>query len=103
MTVLQRQVEITCTGVTQGGVITGDLFVGTGGQRRDFAIELVASGLATVDQRKIDCKSSSFDMQGYGQYHSKTLYLNLSLIVPLLHRWRSAKDYDRFSDGCTEQ
>jgi len=54
MTVLQRQVEIFCNGVTQGGVITGDLFVGTGGQRRDFAIELVASGLATVDQRKID-------------------------------------------------
>lgn len=54
MTVNQRSVEITCTGVTQGGVMTGDLFVGQGGQRRDYAIELVASGLATVDQRKID-------------------------------------------------
>lgn len=34
--------------------MTGDLFVGSGAQRRDFGIELVASGLATVDQRKID-------------------------------------------------
>lgn len=34
--------------------MTGDLYVGQGAQRRDFAVELVASGLATVDQRKID-------------------------------------------------
>lgn len=34
--------------------MTGNLFVGQGAQRRDFSIELVASGLATVDQRKID-------------------------------------------------
>jgi len=54
MNVLQRQVEIQCTGVTNGGVMTGNLFVGQGAQRRDFSIELVASGLATVDQRKID-------------------------------------------------
>lgn len=54
MTVLQRTAEIICTGVTSGGVITGDMFVGTGGQRRDYSLELVASGLATVDQRKID-------------------------------------------------
>jgi len=54
MTVQQRQVEIVCTGVTQGGVMTGDLFVGQGAQRRNYCAELVASGLATVDQRKID-------------------------------------------------
>lgn len=54
LNVLQRQVEIVCTGVTQGGVMTGDLFVGQGDQRRDYCIELVASGLATIDQRKID-------------------------------------------------
>ena len=54
LNVMQRTVEINCTGVTQGGVMTGDLFVGTGAQRRDYSIELVASGLATVDQRKID-------------------------------------------------
>jgi hypothetical protein len=54
LTVLQRTVEITCTGVTNGGVITGDMFVGKGGQRRDYTLELVGSGLATVDQRKID-------------------------------------------------
>lgn len=50
----QRQVEIECSGVTQGGVMTGDLYVGQEVQRRNYCIELVASGLATVDQRKID-------------------------------------------------
>ena len=54
LNILQRQVEVVCTGVTQGGVMTGDLYVGQGGQRRDYCIELVASGLASVDQRKID-------------------------------------------------
>mmetsp|Transcript_23121 Transcript_23121/g.48775 ORF Transcript_23121/g.48775 Transcript_23121/m.48775 type:complete len:940 (+) Transcript_23121:105-2924(+) len=54
MNVQQRQVDIICTGVTQGGVMTGDLYVGQGAQRRNYCIELVASGLATVDQRKID-------------------------------------------------
>mmetsp|Transcript_16747 Transcript_16747/g.21996 ORF Transcript_16747/g.21996 Transcript_16747/m.21996 type:complete len:422 (+) Transcript_16747:1-1266(+) len=54
LTILQRTVEITCTGVTMGGVITGDIFVGSGAQRRDYSMELVAAGLATVDQRKID-------------------------------------------------
>lgn len=54
LNILQRQVEIECTGVTQGGVMTGDLYVGQGGQRRNYCVELVASGLVTVDQRKID-------------------------------------------------
>lgn len=54
LTVLQRTVEITCTGVTMGGVITGSIFVGQGVQHRDYSLELVGAGLATVDQRKID-------------------------------------------------
>jgi len=54
MNIQQRQVEIVCTGVTQGGVVTGDLYVGQAAQRRNYCAELVASGLATVDQRKID-------------------------------------------------
>ena len=54
LTVLQRSVEISCSGVTTGGVITGTMFVGQGGQRRDYALELVGAGLSTVDQRKID-------------------------------------------------
>lgn len=54
LTILQRQIEITCNGVTNGGVITGSIFVGTGSQRRDYALEMVGAGLATVDQRKID-------------------------------------------------
>ena len=54
LTVLQRTVEINCTGVTNGGVITGSMFVGQGGARTDYSLELVGAGLATVDQRKID-------------------------------------------------
>jgi staphylococcal nuclease domain-containing protein 1 len=54
LTVLQRAVEITCSGVSMGGVITGSIFVGKGGQYRDYSLELVGAGLATVDQRKID-------------------------------------------------
>jgi len=54
LTVLQRSVNIVCTGVTAGGVITGKLIVGNGGQRRDFSLEQVGAGLAMVDQRKID-------------------------------------------------
>ncbi|CAB9501505.1 Staphylococcal nuclease domain-containing protein 1 [Seminavis robusta] len=54
LSVLQRTVEISCTGVTNGGIITGVLYVGQGPQRRDYSLELVAAGLASVDQRKID-------------------------------------------------
>jgi len=54
LSVLQRSVEIICTGVTAGGVITGKLFVGNGGQRRNFSLEQVGSGLAMVDPRKIE-------------------------------------------------
>jgi len=54
MTVLQRSVEITCASVTKGGVITGSMHVGQGPMRRDYGLELVMAGLATVDQRKID-------------------------------------------------
>lgn len=59
LNVLQRSVEIICRGVTNGGVITGDLFVGGGAQRRDFGMEMVGSGLASVDQRKIDYGEAS--------------------------------------------
>ena len=54
LTVLQRTVEITCTGVTNGGVITGNMWVGQGANRHDYALDLVNAGLASVDQRKID-------------------------------------------------
>ncbi len=59
MNVLQRSVEIVCKGVTNGGVITGELTVGGGAQKRDFGLEMVGSGLATVDQRKIDYGEAS--------------------------------------------
>ena len=54
LTLLQRTVEIICTGVTNGGVITGDMFVGQGGQRRNYSLELVGAGLATLDERKLE-------------------------------------------------
>lgn len=59
LSVLQRSVEIFCKGVTMGGVITGELFVGGGAQRRDFGLEMVGAGLASVDQRKIDYGEAS--------------------------------------------
>lgn len=57
--VLQRTVQINCTGVTLGGVITGDLFVGEGPNKIDFSMEMVGNGLAVVDQRKIDYGEAS--------------------------------------------
>ena len=51
---MQRTVDISVKGVTQGGVMTGQLFVGNGEKRRDFRIEMVTSGLSNVDQRKLD-------------------------------------------------
>jgi len=54
LTVLQRTVEINCTGVTLGGVIIGSMFVGQGANKRDYSVELLSAGLASVDQRKID-------------------------------------------------
>lgn len=54
LNVLQRQVEINCTGVTTGGVIVGNMFTSFGKPKIDYTIELLGVGLATVDQRKID-------------------------------------------------
>lgn len=52
---LQRQVEVTCTGVTNSGIVVGDMFLAPqSGSRRDYAMELLGAGLATIDQRKID-------------------------------------------------
>lgn len=54
LSVLQRTVEITCTGVTLGGVIVGSITIGQGAAKRDYSLELLNAGLASVDQRKID-------------------------------------------------
>lgn len=51
---LQRQVEIDCTGVSNSGIITGSMFLGHGSQRRDYTIELLGAGLATLDPRKVE-------------------------------------------------
>ena len=47
---LQRTVDIQCNGVTNSGIITGSLVM----QKRDYTMELIGAGFATVDQRKID-------------------------------------------------
>lgn len=52
--VLQRQVEISCNGVTNSGIITGSMFAQSGTQKVDYTIELLGAGLATLDQRKVD-------------------------------------------------
>jgi staphylococcal nuclease domain-containing protein 1 len=62
LTLLQRSVEIVCTGVTNGGVITGTLYTGQGGQRRNYGYDLVSAGLASVDQRKIDYGEAPKDL-----------------------------------------
>jgi len=54
LTVLQRNCEIACTGVTNGGVMTGTMYIGSGALRRDYGTELVSLGFASVDQRKIE-------------------------------------------------
>lgn len=59
LNVLQRTVEIVCKGVTNGGVITGEMYIGGGAQKRDFSLEMVGAGLASVDQRKIDYGEAS--------------------------------------------
>ncbi|GAX13294.1 staphylococcal nuclease domain-containing protein 1 [Fistulifera solaris] len=51
---LQRNVEIECSGVTTSGIITGSLFVGQGATRRDYTIELLGGGLSKLDQRKVE-------------------------------------------------
>jgi len=54
MHVLQRQVEIVCNGVTNGGILTGSMYVGFGASRQDYTIELLGAGLAILDQRKLE-------------------------------------------------
>ncbi|KAL3911169.1 MAG: hypothetical protein SGILL_007389 [Bacillariaceae sp.] len=93
MTVLQRNVEIDCSGVTMGGVMTGSLFVGQGPQRKDYAIELVGAGLATVDQRKIDwgeAPQSLIDAQAAAQAGKVGLWSLESAAQPL-----SAQDTEK--------
>lgn len=51
---MQRPVEIDVQNVTNSGIMTGNLYVGTGAGRKDYAVELVGAGLCTLDQRKVD-------------------------------------------------
>lgn len=54
MRILQRNVEISCSDITKGGIITGSLNFWQGAQRRDYSVDLVGAGLAKIDQFKID-------------------------------------------------
>jgi len=51
---LQRSVEVTCSGVTNSGIITGSMHFRVGGARHDYSTELLGAGLASLDQRKVD-------------------------------------------------
>jgi len=51
---LQRNVELVATGVTNGGVITGQIFVTVKGERKSYSSILVASGFGHIDQRLVD-------------------------------------------------
>jgi staphylococcal nuclease domain-containing protein 1 len=52
--VMQRNVEISCSGVTNSGIITGTMYVHQGGQKHDYATELLGAGLANLDARKVE-------------------------------------------------
>ena len=54
LNVLQRSVEISCSGVTNSGIILGSMYTGFGSQRTDYTIELLGAGLASLDQRKVE-------------------------------------------------
>merc|ERR1711966_464319 len=98
MNVQQRQVEISCTGVTKGGVMTGDLHVGQGGQRRNYCIELVASGLATVDQHKIDWGEAPqvlIDSQSAAQKNK----LGIWSVTPVVKNEPKAKGFDKVDES----
>lgn len=51
---LQRNVELIATGVTNGGVITGQLFATVNGERKSYSSILIATGLGHIDQRLIE-------------------------------------------------
>lgn len=99
LTLQQRQVEISCTGVTKGGVMTGDLFVGQGGQRRNFCIEMVASGLATVDQMKIDWGEAPQDLID-AQTAAQSNKLGLWSVTPVVkNEPKEAKSFVKASES----
>jgi len=54
LNVLQRSVEITCNGVTNGGILTGSMYIGQGSNRQDYTIELLGAGFASLDERKVE-------------------------------------------------
>lgn len=51
---MQRVVEIDVQNVTNSGIMTGSLYVGSATGRKDFAVELIGAGLCTLDQRKLE-------------------------------------------------
>ena len=51
---LQRSVELVTTGVTNGGVITGQLYVTLGEERKTLSEIMLKEGLGYIDQRLID-------------------------------------------------
>lgn len=77
--------------------MTGDLYVGQGAQRRNYSVELVASGLATVDQRKIDFGEAPkvlVDTQAAAQNHK----LGIWSIKPVVKDEPKANTFSQSDD-----
>ncbi|GMH85204.1 hypothetical protein TrST_g10916 [Triparma strigata] len=50
----QRNVEVVAEGLTNGGVVTGKMFVGAGAKKENFASALLKEGLSSIDWRDVD-------------------------------------------------
>lgn len=55
---IERTVDI-CKGITNGGVIIGEMYIVGCAQKRDSSLEMFGTGLASVEQRKIDYGEAS--------------------------------------------
>jgi len=81
LNILQRMCEITCTGVTNSGVITGDLWIGGGQKRKNYTEELIASGLVQVEPRRIeygDAPQNLMEAQTLAQQNKMGMWANMT-------------------------
>ena len=59
---LQRNVELVATGVTNGGVITGQIYVTTSEGKRSLSEVMLKEGLGYIDQRLLDFGKASTNL-----------------------------------------
>jgi staphylococcal nuclease domain-containing protein 1 len=105
LNVLQRQVEVVCSGVTNSGIILGSMYTGFGTQRTDYTIELLGAGFATVDQRKIDyneAPKSLVEAQGIAKANKVGLWsleqTKMDTVVKTTEKFTEAAVKGRLSD-----